>query len=296
MPALLIFITYFAIALLSGAAISYPLHTFLANWFELDFDRVASRSVLLMAIILFVAMYKRLGFSSWQAIGYNSDKKQFTLDLCKGIGFGIVIMLPVIAGLLITKNRTIDMGWEVSFVNVVGLIITSIVAGIIIGFLEETLFRGAMLSAIKKHSSAMLAVVATSLFYALVHFIEPDVELDANTLNWASGFVLLKTALPGITDIPSIADSFFALFLAGMLLAILRLRTNKIALCIGIHAGWVIAIKVFKRVTDSNPVSEYAFLTGSYDKVIGYLAAICITFFIILILNTSRQNAQHEND
>ncbi len=296
MPALLIFIAYFAIALLSGAAISYPLYTFLANWFELDFDRVASRSVLLMAVILFLALYKRLGFSSWQRIGYPSGKKLFFCDVGKGIGFGILIMLPVVAGLLITKNRTIDMGWEVSFVNVISLIITSVVAGLIIGFLEETLFRGAMLSAIKKHSTAIFAVVVTSLFYALVHFIQPDIEFNANTLNWGSGFVLLKNALPGFADIPSIADSFIALFLAGTLLAIVRLRNDKLALCIGIHAGWVIVIKIFKRVTDSNPASEYAFLTGSYDKVIGYLAAVCITIFIILVLKTFRKNAGHEHN
>lgn len=295
MPALLIFIAYFAIALLSGAAISYPVHRLLENWFELDFDRVASRSVLLMAIILFIAMYKKLGFNSWQAIGYTSDKRQFFSDISKGIGFGILIMLPVIVGLLITKNRTIDMGWEASLINVVGLIITSLIAGLIIGFIEETLFRGAMLGAIKKHSSATFAVVVTSLFYALVHFIQPDLELDTDTLNWASGFVLLKSALPGVADIAAIMDSFMALFLAGALLSLVMLRTGKIALCIGIHAGWVIAIKVFKRVTDSNPASEYAFLTGSYDKVIGYLAAISIVIFIILILKTFRENAYREN-
>ncbi len=295
MPALLIFIAYFAIALLSGAAISYPVHSLLENWFELDFDRVASRSVLLMAIILFFALYKRLGFTSWQAIGYPSDKKQFFRDLSKGIGFGMLIMLPVIVGLLITKNRTIDMGWEISLVNVVSLIITSLVAGLIIGFIEETLFRGAMLRAIKKHSSVMFAVVATSVFYALVHFLQPDIELDSDSLNWASGFVLLKNALPGSADIPLILDSFIALFLAGALLSIVMLRTNKIALCVGIHAGWVITIKIFKRVTDSNPTSEYAFLTGSYDKVIGYLAAVSIVIFIILILKTFKQNTDHIN-
>ena len=290
MPALLIFIAYFAIALLSGAAISYPLYLLLTNWFELDFDRVASRSVLLIAIILFIVLYKRLGFSSWQAIGYRSDKNQFLKDLTKGIGFGLLIMLPVIVGLLITQNRTVDTGWEVSFINVLGLILTALISGLIIGFLEETLFRGAMLSAVKKHSSTIFAVVATSLFYALVHFIQPDIELKADSLHWSSGFVLLKNAFAGFANFPGIADSFIALCLAGVLLAIVRLKTNNIALCIGIHAGWVIVIKVFKRVTDSNPNSEYAFLTGNYDKVIGYLAAICITVFITLTLTLLQKN------
>ncbi|MDH3608591.1 MAG: CPBP family intramembrane metalloprotease [Gammaproteobacteria bacterium] len=290
MPALFIFIAYFAIALLSGVAISYPLHVFLANWFELDFERVASRSVLIVAIILFMALYRKLGFSSWREIGYSSDKKQFFSDLTKGISFGILIMSPVIVGLLITKNRTIDMDWEVSFLNILNLVITALIAGLIIAFIEETLFRGAMLSAIKKRSSVTFAIIVTSIIYALVHFIQPDIELDSNTLNWTSGFILLKDALPGLADMNQIFDSFIALFLAGVLLSIVRIRTNRIALCIGIHAGWVIAIKVFKRVTDTNVYSDYAFLTGSYDKVIGYLAAVCIVIFILLLIILQNQN------
>ncbi len=290
MPALFIFIAYFAIALLSGTAISYPLHVFLSNWFELDFERVASRSVLIVAIILFMALYRKLGFSSWREIGYSSDKKQFFSDLTKGISFGILIMSPVIVGLLITKNRTIDMDWEVSFLNILNLVITALIAGLIIAFIEETLFRGAMLSAIKKRSSVTFTIIVTSIIYALVHFIQPDIELDSNTLNWTSGFMLLKDALPGLADMNQIFDSFIALFLAGVLLSIVRIRTNRIALCIGIHAGWVIAIKVFKRVTDTNVYSDYAFLTGSYDKVIGYLAAVCIVIFILLLIKLQNQN------
>lgn len=290
MPALFIFIAYFAIALLSGAAISYPLHVILANWFELDFERVASRSVLIVAIIFFIAMYKKLGFSSWREIGYSSDKRHFYSDIAKGIGFGILIMSPVIVGLLITKNRIFDMDWEVSILNILSLFITALIAGLIIGFIEETLFRGAMLSAIKKQNSTVFAIVVTSLIYSLVHFIQPDIEMDPNTLNWASGFILVKDALPGLADLTHIFDSLIALFLAGVLLSIVRLRTNRIALCIGIHAGWVIAIKVFKRVTDTNVHSDYAFLTGSYDKVIGYLAAASIVFFILLLLKIPNQN------
>ena len=293
MPALLIFIAYFAIALMSGAAIAYPLHMLLANWFELEFDRVTSRSVLFAAIILFIALYRKLGFGSWSDIGYTTDKKHFFKDIAKGISFGILIMSPVIVGLLLTKNRIFDMGWEVSISNILGLLLTALAAGLIIAVLEETLFRGAMLSAIKKQSSVIFAVATTSLFYALIHFIQPEIELDSSTLNWTSGFVLLKNAFSSFANFSHIFDSLFALFLAGVLLSIVRIRTNRIALCIGIHAGWVIAIKVFKRVTDSNFHSDYAFLTGSYDKVIGYLAAASITIFILLLLKFLTVNKSH---
>jgi membrane protease YdiL (CAAX protease family) len=290
MPALFIFIAYFAIALLSGAALAYPLHMILSNWFELDFVRVASRSVLIMAIIFFMMLYRKLGFKSWRDIGFSTDKKQFFSDLVKGIAFGLLIMLPVIVGLLITKNRVLDVDLDTSVLNILDQVVTALIAGLIIALIEETLFRGAMLSAIKKHSSVFFAIVVTSLMYASVHFIEPNIDYDTNSLHWASGFVLVKDALSSIFEVNRIADSFIALFLAGVLLALVRIRSNRIALCMGIHAGWVMAIKTLKSVTDSNWQSEYAFLTGSYDKVIGVLAAVIIAASIVLYLKNSTQN------
>lgn len=290
MPALFIFIAYFAIALLSGAAIAYPLHLLLSNWFELDFERVASRSVLIVAIIFFMALYRKLGFTSWQEIGFSTDKKQFFKDLAKGIAFGLLIMLPVAVGLLITENRVFDADLDTSLLNLLDAVVTALVAGLIIALIEETLFRGAMLSAIKKHGSALFAIVSTSLIYASVHFLEPNLDYASDSLHWGSGFILAKDALSSVTDISRIADSFIALFLAGVLLALVRIRSHRIALCMGIHAGWVMAIKTLKSVTDSNGQSDYAFLTGSYDKVIGILAAISITVFIIIYLKRQTQN------
>jgi len=286
MPALLIFIAYFAIALLSGAAISYPIHTVLSNWFELDFDRVASRTVLIVAIIIFLALYRKLGIHSWREIGYNTSRKQFFYDVLNGIVIGLLIMLPVVIGLLLTKNRIIDTDWQFSMTSILGLFLTALLAGLIIGFIEETLFRGAMLGALKKHGSTLFAVITTSLIYAFIHFIQPEIELDETKLGWSSGFVLVKHALLGMTNIPQIFDSLLALFLAGVLLCLVKLRTNRIALCIGIHAGWVFVIKVFKRMTDTNTLSEFTFLTGTYDKVVGYLAAVCIVIFIFIIMKS----------
>ncbi len=284
MPALLIFIVYFAIALLCGVMMAYPIHLFLANWFELDFDRVAARSVLLVTIILFFPLLKILKINRWQELGFSGSKNQFFIDTGKGIGFGILIMLPVVIGLLISKNRVIDTDWEVTIINVLSLLFTAMLAGLIIALIEETLFRGAMLTAIKKHSTAMFAIVASSFIYAMVHFLQPSDAFSAQALNWSSGFALLKDAVHPLTQVNVIFDSFIALFAAGVLLAIVRLNSNRIALCIGIHAGWVLTIKVFKRVTDSNIHTEFTFLTGSYDKVIGYLAAVCLTVFIIFLL------------
>lgn len=284
MPALIVFIAFIALALLAGAALAYPMHILLTNWFELDFERVASRGVLIVAIILFLAFFKIIGFRNWREIGYSSNQKDFWNDLIKGFGVGLLILSPIVAVLLVTKTRVLDLNWDASLNNISSLLIAALAAGLIIALLEETLFRGAMLTAIQRQSSKWFAIIASSLVYALMHFLQPATHLDASTLNWSSGFIVLKSAFLPIFQPMQIIDSCLALFLAGMLLALIKIRTNKLAICIGIHMGWVFTIKVFKRVTNSNIYSEYSFLVGSYDKVIGYLAAICIAVAIIVYL------------
>ncbi len=290
MPALLLFIVFFMLVLVGGAMLAYPTYMLLISWFEWDFERVVSRCVLGIAIVIFLVLFKKLGFASWREIGFNTDQKEFWKSLLNGFAAGILIMLPVIAGLLISKNRVIDYDWVWSFGDVSLLLMTAIITGLLVALIEETLFRGAMLSAIQRQGSILFAVVSTSLFYAFVHFLQPETLHDPNTLGWLSGLTVLKNAFLPLLQPMYIVDSFIALFLAGTLLAIIKIYTNKLAICIGIHAGWVFTIKTLKQVTDTNVYSEYAFLSGDYDNVIGYLAAICIAFTIVIYIGMKNRS------
>lgn len=288
MRILFAFIVLLMLALIIGATISYPAYIFLANWFEPEFESVANRVVLLSALILIFLAMRKLGFKSWQEIGYDSNKMDFWKNLSVGFGYGILIMSPVIAGLLFTKNRIIDLDLDWYLASIFTLLLTALMAGFVVSLIEETLIRGAMFTAVRKQSSVLFAIVTTSFIYAFVHFLKPEIEISADEISWLSGFILLKSAFIPFLSPTNIVDSFIALFLAGTLLAIIKARTNKLALCIGMHAGWVFVIKVFKRVTESNYSSEFAFLTGSYDKVIGYLAAICISIAIVIFLRSNK--------
>ena len=288
MRILFAFIVLLMLALVIGAIISYPAYIFLANWFEPEFESVANRAVLLSALILIFLAMRILGFKSWQEIGFDSNKIDFWKNSSVGFGYGVLIMSPVIAGLLLTKNRLIGLNLDWSLASVFTLLFTALIAGFVVSLIEETLIRGAVFTAVRKQSSTLFAIVTTSFIYAFIHFLKPEIEISTDEIAWLSGFILLKSAFITFLSPTNIIDSFIALFLAGTLLAIIKARTNKLALCIGMHAGWVFVIKVFKRVTDSNYYSEFAFLTGSYDKVIGYLAAICLSIAIIIFLRSNK--------
>lgn len=287
MYALLVFVLLLASVLVVGAALAWPVHTVLALWFEPDFERVASRTVLGLGILVFLAVFQKTGFRSWQDIGFGADRRRFWADALKGFGAGFLIMGPVGAGLLISGNRELDPGWDWSWGSLAVLPASAAAAGCIVALIEETLFRGALLTAVRRKGSVFLAVTSTSFFYALVHFLQPEPYQDPHALSWMSGFALLGDAFSFLSNPMQVLDSFIALFAAGILLAIVRVRTGRLALCIGMHAGWVFTIKIFKRVTNSNDASPFAFLTGTYDQVVGYLATVCLILAIVIYLKIS---------
>lgn len=288
MYALLVFVLLFAFVLVAGAALAYPVYTLLALVLEPEFERVANRTVLGLGLLTLLVLFRTFGFRTWQDIGFPPKGVQFFKDALHGFGVGLLIMGPVVTGLLLSQNRVLDLQWDWSLSSVVALLVTALVSGVAVALIEETVFRGALLTAVLRRGSASLAVASTSVLYAFVHFLQPEMHVDPGALGWASGFILLIDAFAFLFSPLQVLDSFLALFAAGILLAIVRVRTNRLALCIGIHAGWVFSIKAFKRVTDSNDGSAYAFLSGSYDQVIGYLAAAFLVLAIALYLGISR--------
>ncbi len=64
---------------------------------------------------------------------------------------------------------------------------------------------------------------------------------------------------------------------AGFFLALIRHRTGRIAECIGIHAGWVMVIQIFRKLTYPNTENSWTFVVGSFDGVIGLLAGVWFT-------------------
>ena len=292
MYALLVFILLFAFVLITGAALAYPVHTLQGLWMETDFEQVANRAVLGLGILMLLVLFRKFGFRSWQDIGFPAKGTQLWKDTLNGFGAGLLIMGPVVAGLLLTQNRVLDLQWDWSLPSLAKLLTTAVISSGVVALLEETFFRGALLSAVLQRGSVTLAVVSTSFLYALVHFLQPEAHIDPNALGWVSGFALLHDAFAFLYSPALMFDSFIALFAAGILLALIQLRTGRLAVCIGAHASWVFTIKLFKRVTNSNEGSAFAFLTGNYDQVIGYLAAIFLILAIVVYLKISRQTGE----
>ena len=73
--------------------------------------------------------------------------------------------------------------------------------------------------------------------------------------------------------------------MAGLFLGSLRvLRPDALALCMGIHAGWVAVIKSAKPLTTLNLQSPRWNWVGSYDHIIGYFSSAWLTLVILVLV------------
>lgn len=287
-----LFTLYLAIAYLVRALLEYPVYR-LANLFtEVPFRAVSDRTFMLIAVLLIGLPFflKALNLNNKASLGYALPKRQFIRLIVKGVVAGILIMLPLIGCLFIFDIRLFTSNDQHSWQTLCLIAIDGLISGLLVGIIEETFFRGALFSAINQTSGLWVALGLSSLLYAILHFDDSSMRISPDEVNWLSGFVVLGHLFSDLLEPANIIDSLLALFSVGAFLSLIRAQMGHIALCIGVHAGWVITIKLVKAVSERNPEAALAPLVGNYDGIIGYMAlawmgTLSLIYYYILMRN-----------
>jgi len=272
MPVLLYFIVYLCVVMLLTALFYYPVFQVMDAAWEIRPDRVFSRLILVIAVLGFWPFLKLQGINNRYALGYSLDRWHFLQTFSRGLVIGVMIM-TVHTMLLILLGARVPVPGVIHLNDVLYAMLSGLLSGILVAFIEESFFRGAMHYGMRRRSPMLTATITTALLYATVHFIHPPVPVEGTIIGWQSGWEMLATMFHSYENFAGIADSYTALFAAGLFLSLVRERSGNIALCIGIHAGWVLTIKLVKEVTNAATDTPAAFLIGSYDSIIGWAAA-----------------------
>ena len=159
-----------------------------------------------------------------------------------------VLLMPLWLFLLEMDARLMDpwmWGLELTY-KLSGYLAVALVVATV----EELYFRGLLLSRV---SGYWMPLTASALFYAGIHFLNPTPD-SALAEHWAGGWMLLANAtleMPSqwLEQLPRVC----LLFLIGLGLGMLRLRTNCLAFCIGVHAAMVFSVKTFQFFTYPGP-------------------------------------------
>ena len=289
------FLIYVLGVFVLGAFAAYPLALGLeAAGVELEFHSVLSRTLKILAVVGLFPLLAVLGMKGREIWGFGLARREFLCQLLVGLVIGIAMMGVLVCVLLLAGVREHNPKVDIELMGMLKLLLKALVAGLVIGLVEEVWFRGALQSVLVRALPLFVAVVALAGLYSLVHFLKGDTAMDPATPVWSSGFSMLAGIFSTLGD-PADLDSALALFVAGVLLAVVRQHTGNIAACIGIHAGWVVVIKVIKDTTMLDHHSPWRWLAGNYDGVIGYLGALWLTALLIAYYWWYVRTAEHRS-
>ena len=200
--------------------------------------------------------------------------KVFIKQLAQGAVLGLITLIPVFVFLYLLDVYEINTAkpWTLSWLS--KKLVLEFLLAMLISLFEEPVFRGILLSGLKKQLPIWPSIAISSFYYAALHFVNSDIEIPAQEAGLLSGFFLLQDAFGQVLT-PVYVSPFLALFTVGFFLGLLRTQIKtSLALCIGCHAGWVWQIKLSKSFFQTNIHSDYFFLISSYNGVIGHLVTI----------------------
>jgi CAAX protease family protein len=283
------FLALLAAALVVAAALAYPAWRLVGLATDAPIHRVMHRIAMLIGLVGFVVLARRLGLADRQSLGYGLPRSVFLRQAGLGLAAGFVMMVPLVATLYGLGLRLVKPGFEWGGARLLGAIGQGLLTGVVVALIEETFFRGALQSGVERESGRRLAIILPALLYAFVHFLDGRLKIPAAEVVWASGFDVLANLLESYAHPLVLVDSFLALVAVGVLLALVRARTGAIAGCLGLHAAWVCVITVVREASVRNPEAHAAWLIGSYDGVIGWAALGWIAAMILVFAAIDRR-------
>ena len=280
---------YFAATLVTGALLAPLAYWLIAPVTSTGIVRVTSRCLLLMAILLAPIALRCCAVDARVALGMDGPRV-LRRGLLLGVALGIASFLPPALLLLGLGARAISGSAADTGLTILAVLPAALGAGFVVAVVEETLFRGVVFSAARPAGPAA-AIALSAVLYALVHFLRPASGASPiDPVHWYSGFTVIGTGLARFADPAPLAGDFLALLAAGVALGLVREHSGHLTMSIGLHAAWVMGIKLTRAIAERAPDSPWAWLVGEFDGVIGYLAAGWIVV-VTCLLATSRRRS-----
>ncbi|MFM8342126.1 MAG: CPBP family intramembrane glutamic endopeptidase [Methylomonas sp.] len=238
----------------------------------LPINKMISKATLVLLILSISPLSKYLNFS-WKDLGFAPAKRFFS-QLNQGLILSLATLLPVLVVLYGLDVHVWDdtRNWTIG--KIASKVGVALFFALLIAVGEELLFRGMLLTSLRRKMHVVLAVIISAVYYSALHFLRSSSQIAYAELTPASGLQLVVEAFTNWLN-PDIISAFTALLVVGLFLAVMRSRVrHSLGLCIGCHAGWVWQIKVSKDLFNLNSQSEFLYLVSSYDGVVGPFVSV----------------------
>jgi len=271
----------------------YPDNATIAHWIKTKgvnvfFDRLRWLPI----IIALPFLFKACGLYSAREAGLLISKKTLRIFL-KYFVFGILL-----AGLIFTLQvvfTDVEIK-DISTSKAIKGISFAFLGAIVVGFLEEIIFRSLIMRSFYSAWGAKVAILLSSLFFAYKHFKVPNtifqgIAEGVHTAHWYTGFQIAYYDSVGIFMTFDFLK-LTSLFLFGVLLCVAYIRTRSLYSSIALHAGIVWTMLSYKKIIEVLPDNLRNFF-GSSGMTDSYLSIILI-FLLIIIFTFRKEKASNQ--
>jgi uncharacterized protein len=251
---------------LAAAAVAYPVFELTSRLAPWPFHRVYGRVAMLAAVAALVFWCRHFGVTNRRELGYGLPWRRFCAVAALFAAVGIVSASAGACFLLAAGIRVLSEPASLaSPAHVAHLVVVALSSGLAVALIEETVMRGALHSAIARESGQMAAVWLIAPLFAVLHFFA---KTHVDTPDWSSGFSLLAGSFAPLGNLRDVLDSLLAWAVVSLVLSLTRLLTGNIAAALGLHAGWVVILRLLQEATGSGTV--HSAWVGSFDGLLGY--------------------------
>ncbi len=213
----------------------------LDSMLDFPFYRVMNRVVLVMSLLMLYLERKRLEIRSLTSMGLKR-KPDWRRVLWRGWLLGVCSLSLMVLIMLFLGARRVETDFT-GPLNLCYELVKIFLTGAVVALIEEVFFRGFILQSLIKDMRRWPAIFSTSIFFAIVHFFHARTMPDPTGFDPLSGFMALGYFFQPLLDPIQVMPGFVGLFLVGVVLAYAYLWSGSLYMPIGLHAGWVFAVK-----------------------------------------------------
>jgi membrane protease YdiL (CAAX protease family) len=209
-------------------------------------------------------------------------------------GFVMAAASVAVLSLLMAAAGVFTPGFFHPLQDSVRWVVKALLTALLVGFFEELFFRGVVFKGLLEEARPATAFAAANLFYAAVHFFKPPEKFAVAGLDPLAGLRYVGECLQLYRDPVEILPGVIGLFIIGLVLSYALWRTGALYLSIGLHAGWVFALKIM-RVFGEFERADLGLLFGSTDpKVVSGVATWIGIALVGVVVHFITQKREHK--
>ncbi len=238
------------------------------GWIEAD--ALAFAKVLRRCLLVPVAVMVLGGLRPWRDVGLQGMGLQG-----RRIDAGLRAFLLCVLSVVVLLAVQVQLGWLQLEVNeppgkVAWRIVKTLGTGVVVGLLEEWLFRGWLPRRLARRMRPALATGVALVAFAALHAFRPSHLRDAVEPTVAGAWEALGLWLGTLADLGTFGPSFLGLLLFGGLLQGLYRRTGTLWAPVGVHAAAAWLVFAYGGVTERQATPAWAGSKALYDGPLGW--------------------------